>query len=247
MSRLVLSVVVVSFVLVACGSGELVVEDLQEPEPAGIDRVSVASNALFAGTLFEVNVEVSNFTLDPDNYGGDKIDGHGHFHVYLDQISDGTKLVGSGETPAFVRMPVTTTLGDHTLIVTLQNNDHSDVEPAVRYEYPVSVIDLEMAPIVPVLTITQGTDFDVEVDMLNFILDDANYGGANIYGHGHYHVYLDLVSDATKLAGSGTAAKTVTMPAGTAAGAHQLLFTLQNNDHTPFEPETIRAVDVTVQ
>lgn len=224
----------------SCGApGVVFVEDNSPTLEA-----TVESNALYAGSQFLVDARVTNFELDQDNYGGDSIEGHGHFHVYLDEISDLSKLKGSGTSPVAVELPKGTTLGDHTLYFTLQHNDHTPVEPPVEVAYPITVIQPLLVPAAPGPIAALG-NFDVSVAISNFQLDPANYGGDNIYGHGHYHVYLDMVAPETKLKGSAVSPATVAMP-DIAPGSHTLIFTLQNNDHSDFLPAVNIPVDVTI-
>lgn len=89
-----------------------------------------------------------------------------------------------------------------------------------------------------VLTITPPT---------GFAFVDPSTNTTNMAGQGHYHVYLDNATGGDYLANDFESPVTITVPADTAAGAHQLHVDLFQNDHTPVDPPVRATVDITVQ
>lgn len=210
---------------------------------AQVDKTSIA-----AGGEFTVSVTVQNFQLDAANYGGMAVAGHGHYHVYLDQIGDAYKLKGSAQPSQAIIMPIATTPGAHNLIIALETNNHM---PVLDVGKTIAVTVTPAPP--PTLsalidndTIEAGADFTVTVSVEYFVLDPDNYGGAPIERHGHWHVYLDQIGEAYKLKGSALAQDRVTLPANTTQGAHNLLFALETNDHQPLVPAVGQTIPITV-
>lgn len=79
---------------------------------------------------FDLAVEVEDFTLSSD-IEGENVEGEGHYHIWV----DGEYVAQSAED--------TVTLedleeGDRELVISLQNNDHTDLEPAVESD-PITV------------------------------------------------------------------------------------------------------------
>jgi hypothetical protein len=95
------------------------------PGSSGGDPVEVE-----AGTDIEFSLEISNFTLDPDNVGGEAApcmcEGHWHLSV------DGT-YVDAVTTADYTFEQSTLSLepGLHTVEARLVQNDHAEVEPPV--------------------------------------------------------------------------------------------------------------------
>ncbi len=206
--------------------------------PPGLTAM-VDNEMITAGGEFSVSVTVENFQLDQANYGGMNRPGYGHYHVYLDQIGEEYRIAGSAQPTYRTKMPIETMAGPHELIITLVNNDHSQLTPAVEYRINVSVAmppPPEMTVNLDVDTVEAGQQVVASVDVSYFELDPENYDGDNIFGHGHYHVYLDQIGEQYLLAATAETPYAVTIPEDTTDGAHDLIFTLNNNDHSPVMP-----------
>jgi hypothetical protein len=90
-----------------------------------------------------------------------------------------------------------------------------------------------------------GDTVTVSVTVQNFKL--VAPGGPNVPGEGHYHVYLDGAQGGNYLAAGETPTKLVTIPLGTASGAHTLRVNISQNDHAPFSPPVEDIVPITVK
>jgi hypothetical protein len=96
-----------------------------------ITPTSAAPGAMVQGT-----VTVTNFILEAP-VGQPDQDGHGHYHVYLDDAVGGDYLV-NGQTPGVsIPIPAGATPGMHTLRISLSDNHHVPFTPEVEH-----VIDL---------------------------------------------------------------------------------------------------------
>jgi hypothetical protein len=74
---------------------------------------------------FDVTVEIANFELAPDEVEGANVDGHGHYHVWVDGEY---YAAGVANTTAVSDLAA----GEHEIQVSLQQNDHSDLDTAVK-------------------------------------------------------------------------------------------------------------------
>lgn len=109
-----------------------VVEDKDEADTA----IEIASPADGDSVTqpFDLEVEIDDFTLAPDSVEGANVAGEGHYHVWVD-----------GEY--FVAGVATTTeidgleAGEHELMVSLQNNDHTDLDEPVKSEPVVVTVE----------------------------------------------------------------------------------------------------------
>ncbi len=137
--------------LVGCGGGD----------PA-VTSVAFTPNTIQAGDEGTLTVEVENFTLrepgpEPGEAlhaaeeteagkSGDYPDG-GHFHVYLDSVEENPIPLNCPdycEHPGFtptnkLRIPATTTAGSHTIIVRLNNDDHTFLNPPIQNTAMITV------------------------------------------------------------------------------------------------------------
>jgi hypothetical protein len=204
-----------------------------------------------AGDYFEVSVDLTDFMLDVDNVGGPNRPGYGHFHVYLNQIGEGYLLTHSATSPVDVRMPLSTEAGTHDIIVSLHQNDHSPLSPAVYDTVQVTV----EAPPPPTLTasvenpvIEAGGYFVLNVDAGYFYLDESNIGGDHIPRHGHYHVYLNQIGPTYEIGSGGyaTTPRQFTMPEATPEGPHDLIVVLHYNDHQELSPPLSYTIEIDV-
>jgi len=151
----------------------------------------------------DVQVKVSDFTVDCAKAGRPNEDGVGHIHLMIDGMSmaqlanfycgDSFTVPGDGLTP-----------GKHTLIIDLATNDHLDMmetaqEVEITYE-PANPVALPEAqdlgtPGVELVSPTDGTtvppQFTIEVTPVNFEATEALEGKQNVPGYGHWHVFVD--------------------------------------------------------
>ena len=110
-------------------------------------------------------------------------------------------------------------------------------------------------------SVAAGADVTATVEVENFMLVEPE-GGHDDHGHddhghddhgaeaddnsGHVHVYLDdLMTNPVAMVGSTSFS--ITIPDGTAAGAHTLIARLHRADHTILDPEVSMEADLTVE
>ena len=81
-------------------------------------------------SCFEIGIEVENFILDPDHLGQNAVDGHGHAHVKLSKDDETMEKIETitSETAWVSFSPDTFPAGFRTLMVTLADNDHAELE-----------------------------------------------------------------------------------------------------------------------
>ncbi|MBI4406993.1 MAG: hypothetical protein HY565_00645 [Candidatus Kerfeldbacteria bacterium] len=97
-----------------------------EDEDAAIE-ISSPEDGDTVATTFDLEVAIDDFTLAPDKVEGANAAGEGHYHVWV----DGEYFVaGVAEVTSVAGLEV----GEHELMVSLQNNDHTDLVPAVKSE-----------------------------------------------------------------------------------------------------------------
>ncbi len=72
------------------------------------------------------------------------------------------------------------------------------------------------------------------------------HSGEHSCPHGHPHIYLDDLQ-VNPLSMPMMASSTVTIPAGTSAGKHQLIARLHAEDHQIIKPEVTASVDIEVK
>jgi len=99
---------------------------------AGVASVSMTIDpaTIPAGGTTTATVEVQNFKLVPPT--SQLKDGEGHYHIYLDNASGGSYLVANQVPSVMVKIPAATTPGPHTLRVSLSDNHHVPLVPAVE-------------------------------------------------------------------------------------------------------------------
>lgn len=98
----------------------IVQPDLPDREVAPWGQKVVLVNS---GTL-EITIEVENFILDAEGMDGPPVPGHGHWHLWV----DGALQLQTAETSAAA---TGLTPGYHRIVVTLTNNDHTELDPPV--------------------------------------------------------------------------------------------------------------------
>ncbi len=85
------------------------------------------------GTLVFLQVQIAGFIIDAENVGQANVPGRGHYHVTVDGAT--IDFMVTGLTYAVKDLAE----GDHTLAVSLHNNDHSALSPAVTDQVTVTV------------------------------------------------------------------------------------------------------------
>ncbi len=74
---------------------------------------------------FDVAVEIAGLELAPDEVEGANVAGHGHYHLWI----DGEYYAAGTEDNVRV---TDLAVGEHEVMVSLQNNDHSDLATPVK-------------------------------------------------------------------------------------------------------------------
>ncbi len=204
-----------------------------------------AGETVKAGVAFTATLDVANFILEAP--GAANAAGHGHYHIFLDDTASMYLIQGFTPTTPDITLDAATSRGTHTLIASLRNNDHS----ALGVEGMVGVFVVEAGD--PTITVSctdpavcaagvaaGGTvDVDVAATGVRFVAP----GSTSPY-EGHYHVWLD--STAGPFEADFNPTHTVSIPAGTAAGAHTVIVSLRLGNHMAWTPATESMVTVTV-
>ena len=183
---------------------------------------------------FRVQIQVEGHDLSLPNYGGDTVPGQGHIHYFVDGA-----LVSA--TTATYHDVTNLEPGEHTIRAELVNNDHSFLNPRVFAQINVTASGPSISILSPANR-TQASTLGgrISVRVQGFVLDQANYGGANVAGQGHIHYYLD---NTTLLAATtSTYFDVPSLP----AGRHTLRAELRNNDHSALSPAVLQWVLVDV-
>jgi hypothetical protein len=226
--------------------------------------VSPAAGASVTTDDIEVQVEVTNFTLDCEAIGAPNVEGHGLIHALL-YGSTIAALTGLYCEDTFTISGEGVTPGEHTLTVVLSENNHADLmDTAQQVTFDFQPANAQPLPAandtgVPVLTLVSPTDgatvdpvFTVEVSATNFTPDAGLEGKANVPGYGHYHVVVTDPAPESSPEGTATAEPAgipglIAMPGentfqidltGWGPGEHHLMIAAAQNDHTGYEGAT---------
>ncbi len=225
--------------------------------------IAPAAGASVTTDDIEVQVEVSNFTLDCQAIGAPPVTGHGLIHALLDGTTiaaltglyceDTFTISGEGVAP-----------GEHTLTVVLSENNHADLmDTAQQVTFDFQPANPQPLPDandtgVPAIELVSPTDgatvdpvFTIEVSATNFTPDAGLEGKQNVPGYGHYHV---MVTDPAPATPEGTATAEpagipglIAMPGENTfeidltawgPGEHSLMIAAAQNDHTGYEGST---------
>ena len=184
--------------------------------PTELRVLEPVGGATVSSLGFRVRVAVSNFTLDPQDYAGAPIPGQGHIHV------TSTTLLAAVATESVVITGQA--VGPLNLNVSVHNNDHSPISPAVFKLLTVTVAAPSIQASAPV-SIEVGQALNVSWTVNGFVLDNAAFGGTPEAGRGHVHVFVDGTYN------TATAGTSVSL-SGLATGTHTIRVELYNNDHT---------------
>ncbi len=102
-------------------------------------HLTIDPTTMKGGDTVTATVDVTHFVLEAPA-GQPNQPGHGHYHIYLDQASGGDYLVANQTPSVPVQIPQGTTVGAHTLRVSLGNNDHSPLSPPVEDHVDIMVV-----------------------------------------------------------------------------------------------------------
>ncbi len=199
-----------------------------------ITIVSPANNADVSTEGFQLDVAIAGWELDGENYGGNPIPGHGHYHVFV----DGGAPVGTPTTPTF-RID-SLTAGSHTITVDLRTNNHQLLSPTVEASITVTAAAPSISILAPADGATVGTTVSLRVDIGGFVIDAEALGQASVPGRGHYHVTVDGTTIDFEVTGPIYAISNL------AEGDHTIEASLHNNDHTALSPGVSDQVSITV-
>jgi hypothetical protein len=168
-----------------------------------LEIVSPTAGAQVTTDDIDVQVKVSNYTIDCTQAGRPDKEGEGHIHVMIDGMTMATlanfycaesfTVSGDGLAP-----------GKHTLVVDLATNTHLDLmdtaqEVEIDYQpanpRPLPAANDQGEPGVELVSPTDGAEvgatFSVEVKPVNFTPSATLEGKQNVPGYGHYHVFVD--------------------------------------------------------
>jgi hypothetical protein len=183
--------------------------------------LSPADGALVPLNWTAFSIAVTNFTLDPAAINNTPVAGRGHYHIFVDTHYEGL----SANPTHFV---ANLAAGNHTLRISLYNNDHTPITPWVFDEVRLQVVGARAAIAIllpPEGAIVWGPALTLRVAVANFTLDAAAVGSSPVAGRGHWHANVDGVY-ADFSATDSLQLKTLV------PGNHVITVGLYNNDHT---------------
>ncbi|MEE9163495.1 MAG: hypothetical protein V3U17_01685, partial [Thermoplasmata archaeon] len=182
----------------------------------------------------ELQVDVTGFELDTENYNGNPIAGHGHYHVFVDGAQ-----VGTPTTPTFTIGPLTA--GAHTITVNLRTNNHQLFSPTVEDTITVTAAAPSISITEPMDDATVGPVVFIRMQVAGFVIDSEAIDQAPVPGRGHIHVTVDGTTIDFGVTGTVYAVKDL------AEGSHTIQVSLHNNDHSALSPAVSDQVSVTVE
>lgn len=242
----VLAAVTLAATLVGCGSDNTNTPTDAAPQDTGATSPTVrvaspATGATFTiGAPTRLTIETTNFMLVPFMGMSGAERGRGHYHIYLDAADGMDYLVADHNPTPSVTIPAGTSVGPHTLRISLRNHDHSAVTPAVDTTLPI-VVNVATTPTVTINAPADGTSVmagaavTLQLAVQNFMLAPPAMG-PNRPGFGHYHVYLDNATGSDYLVADQVPSPMVTIPPGTTAGDHNLVVSLREINHEEIGP-----------
>jgi hypothetical protein len=189
------------------------------------------------GAATQLTLAIGNFTLTNFMGAMGNQPGRGHLHVYLDANDNADYLLADYIDRPRIVVPVGTSLGSHTLRVSLRNNDHTALTPPVEVRLPFVAV-ANTLPSVTVnspadnTTVAAGADITMMLSFMNFASRDFMGQMGITPPNGHFHVYLDGASGSDYLIATHLPNPVVRIPAATTAGPHRLTVSLRNDDHS---------------
>lgn len=197
------SVLTGAAVALAGGSASLVSTGALAADKPSLAILAPAANGVITANAIDVQLKISNFSLDCAQAGRPDKQGVGHLHVMLDTSTMATltnfycgeafSIPGDGLTP-----------GKHTLIVALASNTHMvmmDTAQMAVFDYqpaqpkPLPAANDQGKPGLTLVSPSDGSTvsskFTVTVKAVNFTPTANLEGKSNVPGYGHYHVFVD--------------------------------------------------------
>lgn len=107
------------------------------PEPTVRIIFPESSSTVYYCTTFMVAVDVDNLVMTEEHFGGDPVEGEGHWHLYV----DGSYVGATWKEYYFVPEAKALTEGEHQLDVRLAGNDHQAFDPEISYQVEILVDD----------------------------------------------------------------------------------------------------------
>ncbi len=200
-----------------------------------IDIFSPDNGTILYQDHLDLEVMISDLTMNASAIGGMNVAGEGHYHIYINDVLVGPytdMMVTLSDLPA----------GDHVLKVMLVNNDHSPVIPEAMDMIHFTIVDAD--PSINLIepmnnSIHYQDSIHVHVNIEQFMMNASAIGGMNKAGEGHYHIYINdgLVGPYTE--------SMVTL-SDLPAGDHVLKVVLVNNDHSHIMPMAMDMVHFTI-
>ena len=114
-----------ALLLGACGNDSAPPADAFDPNAPHV-MATLTPETIAPGGTFALTVTAENFTLEAIT-GQPNAVGHGHFHVFLDDIPD--YIASDAFSPRECPIPADTVAGTHRVKIQLVNNDHSTYMP----------------------------------------------------------------------------------------------------------------------
>lgn len=102
-------------------------------------RMTGTPRELPAGGMLTLSISTANFIIDTPMPTGMAVEGHGHYHLFLDSLDDPNYSAGSAlERP--YPLPRNLTPGPHAVIVQLMYGDHTPYDPpaTARVDFTVT-------------------------------------------------------------------------------------------------------------
>lgn len=217
--------------------------EIKDDENPTIRITAPSDGSLNDSSSVLVMVDVNRFTLDGTTYPVDDNQNSepfkGHWHLYLDRFFVDDQFATSA-------LLTNVDPGVHELAAELVNQNHQYIHGT-----PVSFSLVEIPADAPGIVITNPDDggsllsssVDLEVAIEVLVLD-TNLGGANVDGHGHYHVALN--GGPSMEGASTTLTLTDLAPPTTAEAEPTITVELVRNDHSSFTVPVLDQVQFTV-
>ena len=263
----------------ACGDDESTAGAMPSAAPGPQVSFTSPGSGAAIGSKFTAKIDIADFEVDAASVGKKSVEGRGHLHFSLDGGKyDNAKYSGAngklaeqlgtdGKYSPSVTPEITYSgipAGEHTLVVDLANNDHSDQGAKATTTFTVKGDETaktgrngEAVAFKDVKTTTDG--FTANVKLGNVALDAKAVGKMAEAGHGHLHFELDGGKyDNSKHSGangklaeqlgtdgkySPSVAPTITY-ANLPAGKHVLKVYVANNDHSESGAVATRTITV---
>ncbi len=208
---------------------------LEVPEGMAVPAIEISAEA---DTVSGHNlmIELTDFSISPENASTDPVDGEGHLHLYI----NGERQMRFYNTALHLSgLPE----GEHEVEVEISANNHSaygvDGEPiratttisvgeAMEHAHSDELFESAVAPVVD-LTITEDpkSGWNLFADVEGFTFAPENAGGEAVDGEGHLHLYVDG-ERVTRLYGPWWHLS------GLDEGDHEIMVEVSGNDHTVY-------------